>query len=471
MSTPEIEAETARAETLIEAGDLAGARAVADAIVAAHPGQPSAHNLLGFVAYREGRLIEAQREFEHACSLPGADDDMRANLEAVRHDLATVYSGGEGGAPPPDPAAPGPDVTHDFAGTLHDLRASLYGTDISPRLLGKLLARPVAPELDARLDGIPTATTVLERRFLLRYVAYFWDGQGDVFENGPLLGGTTRALAFGMLAHADRDKDTLLHTHDWFSSRVELDLPPGTFEQMAARGTISGQIKREMEASGSFQALYDSLHAGQDYSPLVRSYEAYLPGHRGDVPAHGETVFEPPPGRAFSIVFVDGCKSWYGTRHWIERMCDRIPAGSHVIMQDYGWYSCFWLPALIGSLPEHFRLVAHIDDTYAFELTRELRLETVVARFPDEPEDFGREAFDELFVRLIVDAGERNDIHSIVALTIQHAAALATLGLKDEARGRIEAMRGRPEFAAYRGRFIEAALRSPTYTPEGPVML
>jgi hypothetical protein len=96
---------------------------------------------------------------------------------------------------------------------------------------------------------------------------------------------------------------------------------------------------------------------------------------------------------------------------------------------------------------------------------------TVDERFPDEPADFGRDAFDDVFLALGIDAGNRSDIHEMVCLTIQHAAALAYLGLLDEAREHIAGMLGRPEFFPFRARFIEPALSSPTYTPEGPIRL
>ena len=470
MTASDIAAEVARAEAAIEAGDYDAAHAAIEAVVASHPRDSGAHNVLGFLAYREGRLIDAQREFELACALPGAGDDARANLELVRGELAAVYAASGGGAPAPAAAAPAPSSELDFGGTYEELHRGAWGPDVSPLLLGRLLAAPVDAELEARLDQLVTATTMNERRFLLRFAAHFWDGRGDVFENGPLLGGTTRALALGMLANGRRDPGALLQTHDWFTTTVPLDLPQGTWEKMVSEGQISRGELEAMNESGSFKAVFDSLHSGWDYSPLVRSHVAYLPDFPGDEPKRGEAIFE-APDRVFSLVFVDGCKSWYGTKHWILRMCDRVPRGSHFVFQDYGWYTCFWLPTLIGSLPDHFRLVAHVDDTYAFELLRELDVAMIESRFPDDPADLGRDGFDDIFLRLGVDAGTRSDVRSMVALTIQHAGALAYIGHKGEARDYIAAMRTRPEFARFRSRFIDPALHSPTYGPDGPIRL
>lgn len=450
MSESGIGAELARAEALVAAGDLDGARAIADRVLAGAPGHSPAHNLRGFIAHREGRLHDAEREF----ALAGDDEDAHANLAAVRAELASGGAGDEA----------------DFAGTLEDLAGGLFG-DLSPRLLGALLAYPLEPALHQRLDELPTATSIHERCFLFRFAARFWDGRGDVFENGPLLGGTTRALALGMLANARRQPGTALHTYDWFSSRVPLDLPAGAFERLVAEGFVTPAQQAAMEGSGSFQGVYDALHAGEDYGALITSHEAYLPGARDDVPAHGEAVYAGPERGPLGLVFVDGCKSWYGTKHWFARTCESIRAGGHLVFQDYGWYTCFWLPVLVGLLPEHFVLIAHVDDTYAFELIEPVDPAAVDARFPDHPAELGRKELDRVFSAALTDAGNRGDTHGIVAHTIQHAAALAYLGRRDEARERIAAMRSRPEFASLRERFIERAIVSPTYTPEGPITL
>jgi hypothetical protein len=442
--------DLAQAEAHVMAGDLDGARAIAEAMLAADPTDAGAHNVLGFIAHRELRLLDAKREFE----LAGNDEDARANLATVEAQIAAM------------------DNAHaDFSCTVEDLAGGLLGPDVSPRLLGLLCSQPFDEQLEARVNQLPSAASANERRFLLRFAGRLWDGDGDVFENGPLLGGTTRGLALGMLANPRRREGALLQTHDWFSSRVPLDLPPNVWEHLVAHGLITQDHVAEMERSGSFQALYDHLHSGQDYSPLVRSHEAYLPGHRGDVPAHGEAVYRAPEGREFSLVFVDGCKSWYGTKHWLVETCQAIRPGSHVVFQDYGWYTCFWLPALHAVLEDHFRLVAYVDDTYAFQLVNALDPATVEERFPDTPAEFGRDAFDDTFLKLGIDAGVRSDVHAMVSLTIQHAGALAYIGLLDEAREHIAGMLGRPEFFPFRARFIAPALESPTYTPDGPIRL
>ena len=436
----------ARAEAQVEAGDLGGARATAQSVLALDPNDASAHNVLGFIAHRQGRLGDALDHF----ALAGDDPDARANVQAVRAELAR-------------------DHTPKFGGTLEDLRRGSFGPALSPAMLGQMLAQPFQGDTEARVNQLPSAASANERRFLLRFAATFWDGDGDVFENGPLLGGTTRGLALGMLANPLRREHALLHTFDWFSAK-EGDLPP-VWEQFINAGWITRADYKAMKKSGSFQAVFDVLHSGHDYSPLMRSHEAYLPGHRGERSPGGRKVFAPPEGREYSLIFVDGCKSWFGTKYWALEMCDRVRPDSHFVFQDYGWYTCFWLPVFHALFEDHFRLVAHIDDTYAFQLLKPLDRAAVEERFPDEPTDMDRATFDEIFTRLGVDAGARSDVHTMVSLTIQHAAALAYIGFKDEAREHIASLQQRPEFAPFRARMIDRALISPTYTPEGPVKL
>ncbi len=466
--------DLATAEALVEAGDVEGARTLGEALLAADATNAGAHNLLGFLAHREGRLIEAQLQFEHACALDSDDGDARANLEAVRGELAALYARDAAPAPTPAPApAPAPAETpdYDFVGRVEDLHRGTWGPGLSARLLGRYFAAPLGGDLEPRLLQLPGATTSDERRFLCRFAAHLWDGQGDVFENGPMFGGTTRALALGMLANRRRSPSAQLQTFDWFYYGSDTDASGVSFDAMIRARLISSGQKRDMEQTKSFKGVFDTLHGGHDYSSLVRSHVAYLPGSPGDTAKTGEPTFELPEGRRYSLVFIDGCKSWYGTRYTFERLAPVIEPGSHLIFQDYGWYTCFWLPTFINALGEHFRLVAHVDDTYAFEMLAPFDADTVRDRFPEHPKDFGIEAFDDLFMRALIDAGERSDMHAVVALTIQHAGAMAYVGMKTEAKQHIAAMLSRPELFPFRRRFIEPALRSPTYTPEGALLI
>jgi hypothetical protein len=321
----------------------------------------------------------------------------------------------------------------------------------------------------ARLGQIPSATVPGERQFMHSFAAELWSGQDDVFENGPLLGGTTRALALGMLANPARDPASKLHTYDWFRSDIGLDVPENSWDVLIASGQLSRAAWEDSERSGSFQAAFDELHSGHDYSSLLVSHRAYLPGSPEDE-ATMPDLFEPEPGSTWRLLLVDGCKSWYGTRYFLERVVANVPAGSHLLFQDYGWYSCFWLSAIVGMFQERFRLIAHVATTYAWELTQPIDPAELAERFPDSPQDLGPDGIDALYVEMIERAKRLADPQLTVALNLHHAGALAYIGESDRARSMIEALATRAEAAAFLD-IIRNARQSPTYTPEGPIYL
>jgi hypothetical protein len=372
------------------------------------------------------------------------------------------------------------DGTADAFG-IRALAGGSLGRGLSAQVLGRILStpRPGQEALHARLTELPSATTVGERWFFHNYAAHLWNGEHDIFENGPLLGGTTRAIGIGMLANPRRNPDAVLHTHDWFNCKIALDVDDPSFDRLIAAGLLRPETRAEQLRSGDFRGVFEELHAGHDYSPLLRVHTSALPGSVAESHTMADVYVQDAEAR-FDLVFVDGCKSWYGTRWFLERIAPTIRPGAHVIMQDFGWYTCFWLSALVGVLPEHFRLVAHVDHTYAFELLRPIT-PADVARFPELPDELGASGFERIYGALLVDAWDDDDSWRLVSLSLQHAAALAMIGHRSEARERIRALADRLELRPQRapahagrlgaGAMVLQALKSPTYYPDGPLVL
>ena len=95
--------------------------------------------------------------------------------------------------------------------------------------------RPGQEALHARLDELPSATTVGERWFFHNLRRAPLERRRDIFENGPLMGGTTRAPRLGMLANPRRRPEALLHTHDWFNSAIGLDVDDAIASSASSR--------------------------------------------------------------------------------------------------------------------------------------------------------------------------------------------------------------------------------------------
>jgi len=329
-----------------------------------------------------------------------------------------------------------------------ELRAPL-GSDVGPRLLGRLLVL-AAGELAGveRLDEIPSETTPAERRLLFALTAHLWSGQHPVLEMGPFLGGTTRALALGMLRNPLRAEAARLFTYDRFASYHK---PAGLrrqLEPLAQSGALPSALLDAIDASAGFRAVFDALHRGTDYAALVSAATAELPDSR----AQEATLATPlvlPESCEFGCVLVDGCKSWYATKAFLRQVAPRIPRGAHLAFQDYGWFTCFWIPAFAHGLRDCLELVAHVDATYVFQLVRPLDAGRIERDFPDDPADLGVTGILGLFGELQAQACARSDVEARVFYSLQEIAALRAIGASQMAAVQLERLRathwtGRP---------------------------
>src|SRR5262249_33191663 len=137
---------------------------------------------------------------------------------------------------------------------------------------------------------------------------------------------------------------------------------------------------------------------------------------------------------------------------------------------DYGWYTCFWLSSLIGLFPDRYRLVAHADATFCFEVVAAISADELRGRFPASPADIGADRFDALHPEVIARAAPLRDTQLTVALAIHHAAAIAYVGDRARSKSMLLALQQHPKAAAF-PHFVQSALRAPTYTPDGPILL
>jgi hypothetical protein len=180
--------------------------------------------------------------------------------------------------------------------------------------------------------------------------------------------------------------------------------------------------------------------------------------------------FALPEGTKSDAVFVDGCKSWFGTKFFMREVSKVVDSGNYFIFQDYGHYTCFWIPAFIETFRDHFELLSYVDDTYTFVLVEPLRIEDIDQRFPDAPHGFTASEFSVLFDRLADEAATREDYFAVARHAMQKAAALAYIDKKSESRAVLNQLARQP-WALSQRKVIKRALRSPTYTPDGEIFL
>ena len=284
----------------------------------------------------------------------------------------------------------------------------------------------------AMLDQIPSQTTRAERRFLYHFFSQLWTGQ-NVLEVGPFLGGTTRAIALGMLDNPRRAPQAGLHTYDRFRYYMNGQSLRDLIGPLVANGELAERDVAEIGESADFEAIFNRLHGKHEYNRLIRCVNGPLPDLPEEVAA-GAHLFRTPPGIAFDAVFIDGCKSWFGTRYFMQAVVPQAQVGAWFIFQDYAHHPCFWLPAFMGTFGDFFHLGLYVDSTYAFQLRRPLTAQDIQARFPESPDAWDEKQFETLFRRLIQEACDRDDPRTQIVYAIQWAAALAYVGKKAAAR-------------------------------------
>ena len=238
---------------------------------------------------------------------------------------------------------------------------------------------------------------------------------------------------------------------------------------------MSEQEKTIILENHSFFETFDLIHRRFDYYRPVVPQRAILNDIPPDVESSSEeasfrfeedkiTPYELPPDRIYSAVFVDSCQSWYGTKQFMRITLPQTPKGSFYIFQDYGACTCFWVPIFLQSFHNNFKLVAFVDHTYTFELTEELSPEMVDQSFPDSPLGLSRSDYEILYKQLLANSILCNDVYTLLNYQLQHAATLAYLGYRDEARAKIVDLLNSPYALTHRG-WILSSLNGPTYDP------
>ncbi len=368
---------------------------------------------------------------------------------------------------------------NEFRRNVHIIQATglgqLFGPGHFPSFLGRSLAMMVGQTADDDdfltqfLSAFPTETTLGERKFLFNFFLNFWDGQHDVLEVGPFLGGTSRAIAMGMLHSRNRQEGKKLYTYDKFKDYHQPEALLETLAPMFEAGTLAESVRETVLQSSSFKEVFEHLHRGRDYSDLLVAQTGVLSDSPDQQP-NSENAFRLPEDRTYSAVFVDGAKSWYGTKQFMSLATAHTSKDAYYIFQDYGAHTCFWIPVFLQLLKNHFQLVAYVDHTYAFQQTQDLTAQDLDLVFPDSPLDFSVADFHEIFRQLYEQALDSDNTYTLLNYQLQHAAALAYLGHLDQARNQIVDLLKTPHALRYR-RWILRALETPTYTPEGNVKL
>lgn len=323
-------------------------------------------------------------------------------------------------------------------------------------------------ERDAYLGQIPSETTPGERRLLFNFFQGQWEGRGSVVEIGPFLGGTTRAIAWGMQRNPARIDGAKLHTFDRFGAYYSAPMLRETIEPMVRGNIFTAGQADDLCQVADFERLFHAIHAPQAYAPLVRLHNSPLPDLPEEIAASTSLDVLKNEGE-LSALFIDGCKSWASTQYAMAFLLPRTRVDSAVIFQDWGWYTCFWISSFTFALRDYLELEEHVDATYRFRLKRALTAEQVKSRFAAAPEQMGEKFFRDAASALLEQSRRRGDLRGELIAQLHHIGALATLNRKDLAADILTKLDVR-RYAAF-AMMMRGAVKSPTYRPGGKQIL
>lgn len=318
------------------------------------------------------------------------------------------------------------------------------------------------------INYIHSETTPGERTFLYNFMKHVWNGRHAVLEIGPFLGGTTRCLGAGMAANKSA-KDRRLYTLDRFcryGNPASLMRAAAPLIEAFAKG--DPDVLREIDG-GSWRKLFDRIHTGTVYGNFLHIRQVGLPEKPTDDISPALSAISREVGE-IAVLFVDGCKSWYGTKVFMQAFIENLQKESYVIFQDYGRYTCFWITSFIHSFEDRFTLVSGTSGTYTFLYRGGLGSDDIEQLFPDQPQAWSPTSFRELYHRVICSAFNAGDALSCVRLTLHLAAALATLGETDEARILIDRLADEPLASVVMDE-VKGARRTPTWSPAAVIYL
>ena len=331
----------------------------------------------------------------------------------------------------------------------------MLGSGASGSAIGEMRLRLSGGEaLERYFSVIPSETSLAERMFLY-FLARDMTGKGDILELGPFLGGTTRALAHGM-EHSAVGSRRLL-TVDQFDNYYDIS----TFEQFGIKETGAG------EKMLPFREIFERFHQQESYFPFIDTRTVKI----ADLPEEATDYAFLEDLDNLQAVFVDGCKSWYSVKDFISRVVEHTEVGAYYLFQDYGRFTCFWIPAFVESFPDHFRFVGSVDSTFAFRLIKPLPSTTIDEVFSDQPDGMEPAVMDALFERVFAREKADDRAGGMVNSRIQTAAFHAYVGDKDKARQLLLNLQRQPFVRNNLVDRVKDALHSPTYTPNGKVLL
>jgi hypothetical protein len=283
---------------------------------------------------------------------------------------------------------------------------------LAAKRIGRLIGRKstTASGVDMPDTQMPALITPDEAAFCEESAAAFVGKAGAIVDLGCWLGGTSVALARGLMKIENAaKKDTVLG----------LDL--FLWEQWMPAGVA-----------------YCVYQPGDSFLPEARRLTRDHGGGKIEL-IHADLTTYDWTGGPIKILLVDAMKSETLTRRIGKSFYPSLRTGALLIHQDFKHFHTSWIHLLQFALREYFRLhrIVPNSSTVAFEVVKAIPAEAVARAMKFDT--LSDDEIDECF-RYSIELTGRNDCVNIVAAHITH---YLHLGRQDRARKTLDAYRAR----------------------------
>lgn len=224
------------------------------------------------------------------------------------------------------------------------------GLQISDKVMPGCFSVPITFREEPRVDTPPTLLQDSEIQLLYWLAKKIYRGTGEIVELGSWLGGSSIALACGLVENSS-SYDKKIYVYDRF-------------------------IWKE-----SFQKLHSSCCRLKDnecflkvYKDITQEYKSYLEVQKGDICQIKWTK------GAIEILFIDIMKSIDSCKAVAVNFFPHlIPDISYIIHQDYKHSYTFWIHLLMYRLRDYFYPALNVADagTTVFKLKKDISLEAI----------------------------------------------------------------------------------------------
>ena len=200
--------------------------------------------------------------------------------------------------------------------------------------------------IGSEINPIPSMITPDESLFLYWCGREHYRGEGFIVDGGPLLGGSTVALARGVNDGSMKNgfDHPIIFSYDLFKTT------------------------KYMERLLRKACLDPNVSIINIYKKNIEPWRDFVCVYEGDIQQNKWN------GGKIELMFIDLAKTWKIQDHLVMNFFPHlIPGRSIVIQQDYFFVSCYWIHLLMQSLSKFFEPFAMPDGpTMAFRLHRKI---------------------------------------------------------------------------------------------------